>query len=702
MRHHTRAFSGGEVTPEFYGRIDDQKFQTGLSRCRNFMVQPHGPVENRPGTRFVRHAKHNGTRSRLLPFIFSFDQQLVIEVAVGAFRFHALGQTVLNAGVPYEVAHPYTADEIFELTYAQSGDILRLRHRNHPRRSLRRIGATNWTLTDDPTGPTLPAPTGLAGTAHPGDTPGTPFNTDYVVTALNAAGDESLQSASVTVSNNLFDDGAYNELEWNAVAGADRYNVYKRSAGLFGYIGQTDQLEWKDDNISPNLGLTPPLEADLFDDPGEYPGAVSYFEQRLVEAGSLLEPQNLWGSKSGTDFNFNYSIPPRDDDSLQFKIAAREASGIKHLVAMGDLLALTPTAVWKIGGGNSDVLTPFTISARQQTFVGSGPARPLLIGNNMLYTAARGGHVRELGFDTDRGYLSGDVCVRAPHLFDGFSVVSMSAQQAPYPVVWMTSSSGRLIGFTYIPEQQIGAFHWHDTKGEFEDVTVIGEDGRDVAYVAVKRFINGQTVRCIEYFADRLIPGDVTWLDDEDVNDSDLPPSERLPRGVLDQYFVDCGATYDGPPVTTISGLDWLEGEEVAILTDGGVAPNQIVINGEIELDEPAGVVHIGLPYVSELQSLPLAVELQGYGQGMPKDVSQTFLRVYHSSGLEVGPSFDEMTDAKVRSTEAMSLPVALRDGMVDVVPLGAWTEDGQICVRNAVPQAVTILSLTVEFAVGG
>ena len=40
VRTLSRSFGGGELTPEFYGRIDDAKFQTGLATCRNFLVLP--------------------------------------------------------------------------------------------------------------------------------------------------------------------------------------------------------------------------------------------------------------------------------------------------------------------------------------------------------------------------------------------------------------------------------------------------------------------------------------------------------------------------------------------------------------------------------------------------------------------------------------------------------------------------------------
>lgn len=679
FRNHMRSFGGGEVTPEFFGRIDDNKFQTGLATCRNFIVLPHGPVANRPGTYFVREAKDSATRTRLIPFVYAFDQMMVIEFSVGVFRFHALGQTLLDGAVPYEVEHEYLEDELFEVAYAQSGDVMTFAHRNHPIRELRRNSAIDWDLIDLVVGPILGPPGSTGGSATPGGTPGTPFNTDYAVTAVTADGDESLQSATVTLSNNLFDDGAYNTITWGAVTGAARYNVYKRAAGLFGYIGQTDQLQFQDDNIAPDLGATPPLDIELFDGAGDYPGAVSYYEQRRAFAATENQPQNVWLTRAGTESNFNYSIPPKDEDSIQFKLAAREANSIRHLVAMSELIALTPAAVWKIGGGLTEVLTPTTLVARQQTFVGASTTKPALVGNNLIYSAARGGHLRELGFDGDRGgYISGDICIRAPHLFDGFSVTSIAASTAPFPVVWSVSSSGQLIGCTYIPEQQVGSFHRHDTDGTFEDVTVINEEGRDVAYFVVNRTLGGSPTRCIERFADRLL----------------LDP--------VDQHFVDCGGVYDGAPTTTIDGLDWLEGKEIAILADGAVVPNQTVTAGMIELPEEASVVHYGLPFVSDFKTLPMAMEIQGFAQGMPKNVNTVWLRVYNSSGIFAGPSFDELVEAKQRTIESMGSPPELKSEEIEIVIKGAWTDDGAVCVRQSDPLALTILSITADIAVGG
>ena len=123
----------------------------------------------------------------------------------------------------------------------------------------------------------------------------------------------------------------------------------------------------------------------------------------------------------------------------------------------------------------------------------------------MVYAAARGGHVRELGYNWQaNGFITGDLSLRAPHLFDNFTISDMALAKAPLPIVWMTSSSGKLIGFTYVPEQQVGAWHQHDTDGTFESVATVSEGNDDVVYCVIKRTINGASKKYIERMGTRL------------------------------------------------------------------------------------------------------------------------------------------------------------------------------------------------------
>ena len=675
-----RSFAGGEVSPEMFGRNDDAKYQAGLARCRNFIVKPQGPAENRPGFAFVREVKDSTKKVRLIPFTYSTTQTMVIEMGAGYFRFHTNGSTLLDGDNPYEVASPYAEADLFDIHYVQSADVLTLVHPNHGPRELRRLGAVNWQLSEIVFSFPIIYPSNVTAVGNGFTT--AKYTYTYAVTAIAADGvGESPASVWASTASNLFETGCVNVISWSAVPGASRYNVYKQQGGLFGYIGQTTGTALADDNISPDLSKTPPLYETMFNTPGEYPGAVSYFEQRRCFAGTINKPQNIWMTKSGTESNMSYSLPIRDDDRIAFRVAAREANTIRHIVPLTQLLLLTSSAEWRVTSVNSDAITPSTISVRPQSYVGASNVQPAIISNTLIYGAARGGHVRELAYNWQaNGFITGDLSLRAPHLFDTFDIVDMAYGKAPQPVVWFVSTSGNLLGLTYVPEQQIGAWHWHDTDGVFESCTVVAEGGEDVLYCVVRRTINGTSKRYVERLASRQFTDQA------------------------DAFFVDCGATYSGVPADVISGLGHLEGKTVSILADGAVHPQRVVTGGSVTLDIEASTVQIGLPIEADLQTLPLAVQLQdgSFGQGRFKNVNKVWLRVYRSSGIFVGPSTSELTEAKQRTTEPYGSPPALKSDEIEITLTPTWGASGQVFVRQADPLPLTVVSMTAEVALGG
>jgi hypothetical protein len=679
IRNLQRSFAGGEVSPEMLGRIDDAKYQTGLVRCRNFIPKPQGPAENRAGFAFVRAVKDSTKRVRLVPFTYSTTQTMVIELGVGYFRFHTQGATLLSGGSPYEVANPYTEADLPDVHFVQSADVLTLVHPNYAPRELRRLGATNWTLTTIAFAASISPPGTPAVTAAGFTT--AKYTATYVVTAVGADGvGESAASASGSVSSNLFETGCTNTISWVAVSGASRYNVYKLQGGLFGYIGQTTGTSIVDDNIAPDLSKTPPTYDSVFQATGDYPGAVSYFEQRRCFAGTVNKPQNIWMTKSGTESNMSYSLPIKDDDRIAFRVAAREANTIRHIVPLSQLLLLTSAAEWRVTSVNSDAITPSTISVRPQSYVGASNVQPVTINNTCLYGAARGGHVRELAYSWQaNGFVTGDLSLRAPHLFDSYDITDMAYAKAPLSIVWFVSTSGKLLGLTYVPEQQIGAWHQHDTDGVFEACTVVAEGAEDVLYVVVRRTVNGASVRYVERMASRQ------FVDQADA------------------FFVDCGLTYAGAAATTISGLGHLEGKTVNILADGAVHPQRVVSSGSITLDQAASKVQIGLPITADLQTLPIAAQIDGsFGQGRYKNVNKVWLRVYRSSGIFAGPDADNLTEAKQRTVEPYGAPPALKSEEIQILLSPSWGDSGQVFVRQSDPLPLTVVSMTAEVALGG
>lgn len=677
MRTLQRSFAGGEVSPEMFGRIDDVKYQSGLAKCLNFITKPTGPAENRPGFQFVREVKDSSKAVRLIPFTYSTTQTMVLEMGAGYFRFHTNGGTLLSGGVPYEITNPYAEADLFDIHYVQSADVLTLVHPSYAPRELKRLGATNWTLTTISFGAGVSAPTGVTAVA----TCTTPkYPNAYVVTAIASDGiTESSASAEGTCTGNVFENGGYNTISWTAATGATRYYVYKKQGGIYGYIGNTDSLSIIDDNIAPDLSRTPPTYENVFSGSNEYPGAVSYYEQRRCFAGSVNKPQNIWMTKSGTESNMSYSLPIRDDDRISFRVAAREANTIRHIVPLSQLLLLTSSAEWRVTSVNSDAITPTSISVKPQSYVGASNVQPVIVNNNLIYVAARGGHVRECAYNWQaNGFITGDLSLRSAHLFDSYDVKDISYSKAPQPIVWMVSTSGKLLGFTYVPEQQIGAWHQHDTDGVFESCCVVAEGAEDILYCLVRRTINGSSKRYVERLHSRQ------FVDQADA------------------FFVDCGLTYDGAPASTISGLSHLEGKMVNILADGAVHPQRVVTSGSITLDVQASTVQVGLPITADMQTLPLAMQVDGFGQGRMKNINKAWLRVFRSSGIFIGPNADNLVEAKQRKEEMYGTPPALKSEEIQIMLTPSWSDGGQIYVRQADPLPLTIVALTLEVATGG
>ena len=817
-RNFKQAFSGGEISPEMFGRIDDTKYQQGAAKLRNFIAKPQGPAENRSGFAFVKEVKDSTKAVRLMSFTFSTTQTMVIEMGNTYFRFHTQGATLnysdgaawnsgtnyvvgsiakysgtnyysktihsnsqppnstnwyaLPADMTYEIPSPYLEAELFDIHYVQSADVMTIVHPSHAPRELRRLGATQWELKEINFGSPIASPTGVSVSAYIPSSSSTNTDTyeahEYVITAIGSnLIDESAQSGSGSANNNIFVTGAKNTVSWNAVSGAARYRVYKEQAGVYGFLGETTSTSIVDANIAPDFSRTPPVYDNPFPSSDNYPGAVSYFEQRRVFAGTNNDPQTIYMTKSGTESNMSFGIPIRDDDRIKFRVAAREANTIRHIVPLTQLLLLTGSAEWRIASVNSDAITPSSISVKPQSYVGANNAQPVIVNNSMVYAAARGGHVRELGYNWQaNGFITGDLSLRAPHLFDNFTVVDMALAKAPLPIVWMTSSNGKLLGFTYVPEQQVGAWHQHDTDGTFESVASVSEGNDDVVYCVIKRTINGAVKKYIERMGTRLyatqrdsffvdagatyngintntgqnvtISGGTNYTRGESVtitanyNLFNAPPSTN---DIGDAIVLVDGTNYyrcnitsttsqtvatvkldkDLPAdlrntgITTyevarnvISGITWLEGKTVSILADGAVHPQKVVSSGSITLDQASSVVHVGLPYESDLQSLPLALQAEAFGQGRVKNLNHVWVRVLESSGIFAGPSADKLVEAKQRTTEPYGSPPNLKTEDIKIMLTPTWQDTGQLFVRQSDPLPLTIVGLTLEVAIGG
>lgn len=743
-----RSFGGGEITPEMHGRLDNAKNQTGLALCRNAFVLPHGPVTKRPGFAYVTPARGGTLPVRAIPFVFSEEQSAVLEFGEGYIGFVVDGGVLLETAYPVScagnivthVAHPYAIDQrlfiggrfvrvfsvtgpnsyavvdaidsslpvltaastvarcygigspygradLFNIRYTQDADVLTLTCPGYAPRELRRMGPFSWVLSAPPLGGSLAAPGAPTVAITPGTGTAYPKDVYYKVTTVAADGkQESLPSgASLAANNDLTLVGASNALTWTdpGVPGR-RFYVYKAQLSatrVYGFLGETSGLTFTDDNVTPDYSRSPPSATLHVDTPDTYPAAVTYFEQRRVFGGGA-QAQTLTMTRNGTESDLNVTYPSQSGDAIQLRLKAQRQNSIRHLLPLGDLLVFTGGTIWRVSSNDSGALLPDTAAARVQANEGANQVTPLLAGAAALFVEHTGKRVRDISVNTEglRGnvYVTDDRSIMAPHLFNDYTIVDAAFQRNPDKVAWFVRSDGVLLSLTYLPEQQIYAWAQHNTDGYFESVCVVPENNQDVLYAVVRRTLRGVSYRVVERMASRQF------------------------ATLADAFFLDCGLSYSGAPISRVSGLWHLEGQTVVVLADGGVE-EAAVVDGAIELTAPASKIAVGRRYVLDLQTLPVAVEAAAAaGQGTVKSISDVYPLVLRTGVMQIGRDADNLLDVPLRTDEDYDAPPALRSEELDELLSEGFDRAGQLWLRSSEPVPFTLAAITMKVHLAG
>jgi hypothetical protein len=729
-----RSFAGGELAPALHARADQIKYVTGLRTCRNFIVMKQGGVANRSGLRFIASCKTSSASVVLMRYVSeNVGQSILIEHGLGYFRFYQNGARVNVAGVAawsnvtnyvpgdlasfggvnyysktanlnqqpdtnpddwyaltgtiFEVPAPQATD-IYE--WVQSGRTITLTHPDQAPQELTFISLTRWTITPITTAPGIAAPTGAAGTA--GAAGARTFN--YLITAAAAETYEESNPSNVATIAAAADptEAAPNALTWNAVAGAVEYYVYcdPYENGVYGFIGTADGTAFNDIGFIPDFAVTPPIPRTLFASTNNYPAHAGFYQQRRFFAFTNNTPDGIWASRVGFPSNFGIASPLQDDDALTFRMIGGNHHPVRHLIGLRQLIVLTDAGGWTVGQAKVP-LTPNNIPTDQEIYVGSHDKKPVVVGNTLVYIQARGRLLMDARFDQEVEGLGGrDLTIFASHLFEFRSIGRIDYANSPHSIIWCTEGGSRLLGLTYIPEQDVWGWHRHDSGDDttFDDVCVVPETDEDMLYVIVKRVINSVTVRYIERLEKRFIdPG----------------------RFDEDTFFVDSGLSYDGAPATVFTGLGHLEGKIVAVLGDGDVvfdgdptsplASQFTVTAGSITIPEAKSVVHIGLPIrFADFETLDL--DVQGVdARDKPKRVGNFALLIDRSSrSFLAGPDSTKLKRVRPKPFDTV---VDERSGQVEMAITSAFSKDGRIFIRQTDPLPLTILGVIPNVDIG-
>lgn len=395
---------------------------------------------------------------------------------------------------------------------------------------------------------------------------------------------------------------------------------------------------------------------------------------------SLEEPQTLWMSQTADYENFWAGREALDTDAITATIAARQVNAIRAIVPMGDLLVMTSGGEWKVAAGDQPV-TPSSMTVTVQGYRGISNLQPIVAGNNILFVQSKGNSVIDFGYSLEAdGYDGKDRSILAAHLFSGYTLTDWAYQQIPWSIIWAVRDDGVLLGFTYLKEHDVWAWHTHDTAGgAFESVCAVSANGRDDLYMVVRRVVGGQIVRYVE----QLMP--------------------RITAPLTAMFYVDSGLSYEGAPTSILSGLEHLEGETVAIFADGNVHSRRVVAGGEINLEYAASVVHVGLPIESDLETLNIELDTpEGTVQGKKKRISSVVLRLEDSRGCWVGPDSSRLSELKPTHPSAWGDPIGLVTGDEKIILRSGWDTGGRVWIRQSDPLPLTVLAVIPEVTYGG
>lgn len=660
------AFNAGQWSPSVYGRTDLDKYPSALALCENWIPLRQGPLLKRPGTKYVTDVKISSKKTRLVSFEFNDEQAYVLEFGDQYIRFYRDHAQIVS-GTAVEVSSPYLEAELFELQFAQSADLLYITHENHAPRQLARTSHTSWTLSEITfrNGPLLPDLDGLTTTTM-----------SISGTTLTASAVADINGGSGFVATDV---GRFVAV-WNGLS-------YQLST--IASITSTTQVELND---SLTASATTRWRLGLYSDTDGYPRAVTFFEDRLGFGGAPAAPQRFDLSETGdyTDF--------ADADFLQ--ASATDASSANYTLNSGRVNIIQwmtdserGMAIETIGGEwivrpstQGEALTPSNVTAKRPTTYGGKLRQPVRVGNAVLFLDRPGRKLREISytFESD-AFQAADMTVLADAITTG-GMDHLAHQQDPNNIVWAPRADGTLLGFTYDVEQAVAGWHQHvmggvsdanGTQAVVESVTSIPEPNGayDELWLVVKRYVNGATVRHIEYMAKHWEDGDAQ----------------------ADAYFVDAGITYDGVATTTITGLSHLEGETVSVLADGAVHPDRTVSSGQITLTSPAAKVHVGLAYNANMKTLRFeAGAADGTAQGKFQRISSLVVRLWQTLGLKIGPDEDTLDEIIFREpddTPGSPPPLFTGDKAVEAWDSG-YDRSTHIYIRSYQPVPASIQAL--------
>lgn len=512
-------FTAGEITERLHGRTDIAKYENGAEIVENFVVQPHGGVSRRPGTRFIAEVKASANAVRLIPFEFNVEQTYILEFGPSYFRVYKDGGQVTSGGSVVEVSTPYVAGDLDTLKWSQSGDVMYIVSPNHAPRKIARTSHTAWTISvvDLQRGPfldrnvttttltsngrsgnvTITASAGLFETTDVGrlikiqegfakvssrtsatevvcavqelEDGRSEIAPDYAATTLSfhegdpdGTGLEHNDRIEDTAGN--FIDQGFKNGQTIIVSGASSDN---NTTDGYLLVDVTDTVL----TLAPGADLAAQAAGSSFTIQGKLEAVDDWSLGAFSEttgyprAVAFYEERLVFAGTStqpqtiffsqGGDFE-NFEAGVNDDDGMVFTLGSNFVNVIRFLASTRNLIVGTSGGEFVVRAGSTDeAITPTNIQIKQQTAHGASDTAPVQAGNATLFIQRAKRKLRELQFNFD---VDGFVAPDVTIISEHITesgLLEMSYQQEPDSIIWCVRNDGQLACLTYKREEQV-------------------------------------------------------------------------------------------------------------------------------------------------------------------------------------------------------------------------------------------------------
>ena len=396
-----------------------------------------------------------------------------------------------------------------------------------------------------------------------------------------------------------------------------------------------------------------------------FPGAVAFHQNRLWYGGTLGQPDGIWGSKTGTFFNFDIG-DAEDNDALDLTTAIGEINTIRHIISNKDLHVFTSTDEFIIPALQGQVTTPTNASIERQTSFGSSFLRPYIYDGATVFVDSSGSMVREFIFtDAVNGYTGNSISTLSSHLIKTPVQMAMlsGAIGRAENYLFIVDADGTLAVFNSNRVEKRAGYTQFTSQGSFHSVCVI-----DTHVYAVVKFDKGDGTN--KYF---LVEFD-------------------------NSFNMDLAKTYSGSNGVFSVSSDFANGAVVDVVNGTFYLGSFTVSGGNVDVssvDSALSSAEIGLKFNVNLITNPIDAQVaDGPLTSEPRTVQRVVLDLNNT--LSVNVNNNELIIRQV--TDDFSLARTPVTGKKEFRLLG-FGGDPQVTVSQTAPLSLQINSLVAEIA---